>query len=249
MIHDFLLCPGRFACYVMSVWILSHSSVCRKPPLLLVRDGGCNILIASAAHSLCWPHQCGGRPCHCWVGWGALRLPTRHPQGASQWVALWQKLSAMQETWVQLLGQEKTPGSGNGSPLQSSCLENPMDREAWWATVHGVPERQTRLSTHSLRPPRILPGQGERDTLVLMVVWLLLMLRGEGLITAGCKSWLPTQPSLMPPSWEGHHLVTAESGWKPRLPSEPLSWGRSGTMLSLGCSAVEWLSPESFLSS
>ena len=34
---------------------------------------------------------------------------------------------------------------GNGNPLQYSCLENPMDRGAWWATVHGVTERQTRL--------------------------------------------------------------------------------------------------------
>ena len=31
----------------------------------------------------------------------------------------------------------KIPGRGNGNPLQYSCLENPMDREAWWATVHG----------------------------------------------------------------------------------------------------------------
>ena len=32
------------------------------------------------------------------------------------------------------------PGEGNGNPLQYSCLENPMDRGAWWATVHGVTE-------------------------------------------------------------------------------------------------------------
>ena len=32
------------------------------------------------------------------------------------------------------------PGEGNGNPLQYSCLENPMDREAWQATVHGVAE-------------------------------------------------------------------------------------------------------------
>ena len=32
------------------------------------------------------------------------------------------------------------PGEGNGHPLRCSCLENPMDREAWWATVHGVTE-------------------------------------------------------------------------------------------------------------
>ena len=37
------------------------------------------------------------------------------------------------------------PGEGNGTPLQYSCLENPMDRGAWWATVHGL-QSQTRLS-------------------------------------------------------------------------------------------------------
>ena len=35
-------------------------------------------------------------------------------------------------------GSGRPPGEGNGNPLQYSCLENPMDREAWWATVHGV---------------------------------------------------------------------------------------------------------------
>ena len=35
-------------------------------------------------------------------------------------------------------GSEKSPGEGNGTPLQYSCLENPMDRGAWWATVYGV---------------------------------------------------------------------------------------------------------------
>ena len=33
-------------------------------------------------------------------------------------------------------GLGRSPGEGNGNPLQYSCLENPMDREAWWATVH-----------------------------------------------------------------------------------------------------------------
>ena len=37
-------------------------------------------------------------------------------------------------------------GEGNGTPLQYSCLENPMDRGAWKAAVHGVAEGQTRLS-------------------------------------------------------------------------------------------------------
>ena len=43
-------------------------------------------------------------------------------------------------------GPGRSPGGGNGSPLQYSCLGNPMDRGAWWATVHGVAKSQTPLS-------------------------------------------------------------------------------------------------------
>ena len=40
-------------------------------------------------------------------------------------------------------GSGRSPGEENGNPLQYSCLENSMDREAWWATVHGVPKSRT----------------------------------------------------------------------------------------------------------
>ena len=53
------------------------------------------------------------------------------------------RLPAMQETWVRSLGQEDPPGEGNGNPLQYSCLENPMDRGPWWATVHRVTKSRT----------------------------------------------------------------------------------------------------------
>ena len=43
-------------------------------------------------------------------------------------------------------GLGRSPGEGNGSPLQYSCLENSMDGGAWWATVHGVAKSRTRLS-------------------------------------------------------------------------------------------------------
>jgi len=43
-------------------------------------------------------------------------------------------------------GSGRSPGEGNGNPLQYSCLENPMDRGAWWATVHGVSKSWTQLS-------------------------------------------------------------------------------------------------------
>ena len=46
-------------------------------------------------------------------------------------------------------GLGRSPGKGNGNPLQYSCLENPKDREAWQATVYGVARDMTeRLSTH-----------------------------------------------------------------------------------------------------
>ena len=48
------------------------------------------------------------------------------------------------------MGQEDSPGGGNGNPLQSSCLEKPMDRGAWQATVHAVAKNhdaKTRWST------------------------------------------------------------------------------------------------------
>ena len=66
---------------------------------------------------------------------------------------------------------------GNGTPLQYSCLENPMDGGAWWATVHGVAKSRTRLSyftftfhfpaleeemaTHSSALAWRIPGTGE----------------------------------------------------------------------------------------
>ena len=46
---------------------------------------------------------------------------------------------------VSVSGSGRSPGEGNGNPLQYSCLGNPVDRGAWGATVHGVAKSQTRL--------------------------------------------------------------------------------------------------------
>ena len=75
-------------------------------------------------------------------------------------------------------------GEGNGTPLQYSCLENPMDRRAWWAAVHGVAQSRTRLSdftftfhfhalekemaTHSSILAWRIPGTGEPGGLLSM---------------------------------------------------------------------------------
>ena len=58
----------------------------------------------------------------------------------------------MQETqkmWVGSLGQEDPLEKGMATSLQYPCLENPMDRGAWQATVHGVTKSQTQLSIHA----------------------------------------------------------------------------------------------------
>ena len=49
------------------------------------------------------------------------------------------KLPANEGQPGSIAGSERSPGEGNGNPLQYSCLESPMDKGAWWATVHGSP--------------------------------------------------------------------------------------------------------------
>ena len=55
-------------------------------------------------------------------------------------------LPAVQETWVQSLGREDPLEEGMATHSSVLGLENPMDRGAWWAAVHGVAESWTRLS-------------------------------------------------------------------------------------------------------
>ena len=47
-------------------------------------------------------------------------------------------------------GLGRSPRGGHGNPLQYFCLENPMDRGAWWATVHSIPKSRTRLKQFSV---------------------------------------------------------------------------------------------------
>ena len=73
--------------------------------------------------------------------------------GASLVAQTLKLLTAMRETWVLSLGQEDSPGEGNGNPLQYSCLENPMDGGAWGAIVHRVAKSRTRLSDFTFTFP------------------------------------------------------------------------------------------------
>ena len=50
-----------------------------------------------------------------------------------------------------ILGSGRSLGGGHGNPLQYSCLENPMDRGVWWATVHRIAQSQTGLKQLSMQ--------------------------------------------------------------------------------------------------
>ena len=84
-----------------------------------------------------------------------------HPYSGCRWICLscvsqaspvaqqWRICLPMQEARAWFLGQGRSPGRGNGNPLQYFCLENPMERRAWQTTVHGLAQSQPRLSAHS----------------------------------------------------------------------------------------------------
>ena len=75
------------------------------------------------------------------------------PLRASQVALVVRNPPVIQEKCCFIPGSGRSPGEGNGNPLQYSCLENPMDRGAWWATVHTVTKSQTRLKQLSMQNP------------------------------------------------------------------------------------------------
>ena len=115
-------------------------------------------------------------------------------------------------------GSGRSPGVGNGNPLQYSCLESPMDRGTWWAAVHGVAKSQTRLSAQHRA------ARGTR--------WGLL---GSG------EAWRPVSVSVHPCAW-GLGLSACPSAEPPsmRLKARPVSPGLS----MLTCSAFSFYPPE-----
>ena len=92
---------------------------------------------------------------------------------------LWLPRGRGGEGWVGSWGL-----SGNGTPLQYSCLENPIVRGAWWAVVHGVAKRRTQLSDFTFTlwrrkrqaTPVFLPGESQ----------------GQGSLV-GCRLWGRTE--------------------------------------------------------
>ena len=130
-------------------------------------------------------------------------------------------------------------GEGNGTPLQYSCLENPMDGGAWWAVVHGVAKSQTRLSdftftfhfhasekemaSHSSVLAWRIPGMGEPGGLLSMGShrvghdWSDLAAAAAYIYITSSLSLPPAHPH---PIFVGHHRA---AGWAPCITQQLLT--------------------------
>ena len=87
-----------------------------------------------------------------------------------------------------ILGSGRSPGEGNGTPLQYSCLENPVEGGAWWATVHGVAKIRTRMSdfTFTFKARVGWSGRDRRMTAIGFIFEVMEMFYidcGDGCIT------------------------------------------------------------------
>ena len=105
-------------------------------------------------------------------------------------------------------GSGRTPGEGNGNPFHYSCLENPLERGARWATVHGVAKCWTRLSDFTFtfflksKPVETSKGMGEwRWNLSFFLNWRIIAL--QYCVGFCCSTWISSKytyiPSLLRP--------------------------------------------------
>ena len=107
-------------------------------------------------------------------------------------------------------GSGRSPGEGNGNPLQYSCLGNPMDREAWWATVHGLAKSQMWLNHHhhpllqTLQPTDRGRGESGHDYPDTDLVFQLM--------GGAMQGWWAVQRYFLAPG--SHCLTLTRSGHK-----------------------------------
>ena len=155
--------PGTSTSLVPSLCLTLSSRL----PLLLASPHG---LCLPLRHGTCPELPCGPgalfapHPCSGWqgVGPGDDTGDVHYTPGGSDGKASRRNAGDLGS----IPGSERPPGGGKGNPLQCSCLENPVDRGAWWATVHGVARSQTglkRLRTHTQDIQRLGRKQRLKD--------------------------------------------------------------------------------------
>ena len=129
-----------------------------------------------------------------------------------------------------------SPVEGNGTPLQYSCLENPMDRGAWWATVHRVAKSWIQLSEHTHKKHTVMEIYWQR--------WRTLCYNtdGEDLCWSGSHSARYIN-SIQKRLWTVISVVDSQGWRKPKeFPFHLVDWA---TSLSLLCGlGREWVLSE-----
>ena len=116
-------------------------------------------------------------------------------------------------------GSGRSPGEGNGNPLQYSCLENSMDRGAWWATVHAMgSQSRTRLSYFTNGSLINVHGEGNPHTHSLSLFYLLEH------SSQGTFSLL--EKCLQGPFWEFRTPSTPWNNLQRKISKKRSNWGR-----------------------
>ena len=121
-------------------------------------------------------------------------------------------------------GLGRSSREGNGNPLQCSCLENPMDGGAWWATVHRVARSQTRVSNFTFTSDDQCQLQ-LLQFLVHLIDLLSLLLRCNGF--AGIQKVVMEQTGSRPPNSDQDLFLVQVWFWEMLwsfYPVQPLSW-------------------------
>ena len=98
----------------------------------------------------------------------------------------------MQETWLRSLGREDPLEKEMANPLRYSCLENPMDRGAWWATVHGVAKKPSANAgdIRDVDSIRKIPWWRDWQTHSSILAWRIPWTEKPGSTVRGvAKSW------------------------------------------------------------
>ena len=122
-------------------------------------------------------------------------------------------------------GSGRAPGEGNGNPLQYSCLENPKDREAWWATVHGIAKSWTQPKQLSGAHTQSLPNNsGLKEIGVLSHLKVVPSMRRLVFdIITDAETFLAPCPVAL--SFHGCCTHTCSSKWHTTR-STAYPWGR-----------------------
>ena len=153
-------------------------------------------------------------------------------------------------------GWGRSPGGGHGNPLQDSCLENHMDRGAWWATVHGVSKSRARLSNTRTHWKKCCSSFTQLVTWPSWV-WLPVPYPAEMRLWLGDMSILTKMFSSLYESYHSlifvsfsffeHHLKTKNKQnvkycihWGKR--KNVRSWNKSSSFLGGFCSVISWWS-------